>query len=256
MSDIFTSGDNQADTNGQSEGTETTSVLGELVGEGKKFKDVDALARGKLESDRYIERLEKALEEASMDLNESKRVEDLLAQLKDRNKTPDATAGKDPEPEQKPGSTRQSDNTSQSVGEDDIERLVEKTLTEREKARTAKQNIDEATDLVSRQLGDKASEFVSNKAKELGLPVERLRDIAAESPTAFVNLLGLDSKPQKGSLQNTVRSEGMSQMNQPDERTNSWYVNLRKTDRAKYYHPSTQAQMYKDADRLGDKFWQ
>ena len=33
------------------------SVVGELVGEGRKFNDVEALAKGKLEADRFIEQM-------------------------------------------------------------------------------------------------------------------------------------------------------------------------------------------------------
>ena len=49
--------------------TPTTDALAELVGEGKKFKDIAALAVGKVESDKFIDRLKKEAADLLKSLN-------------------------------------------------------------------------------------------------------------------------------------------------------------------------------------------
>ena len=55
---------NQPDPSSQTVPTnENPSSVGELVGEGKKFSDVESLAKGKLESDKHVENLENQIKE-------------------------------------------------------------------------------------------------------------------------------------------------------------------------------------------------
>lgn len=232
---------------------DTDNLFDQLVGEGKKFKSPEDLAKSKIHSDGYIEQLTSALDELRKELEVSDNADRLLNELRSRNKNPD-TDGRDPEDNTR--DTPQKDNTSQTVSEDTLKRLVEETLTERESKSTAERNRQQASEEVRRQLGDKAQEYVTNKAEELGMAKDRLQALAEESPSAFMTLLGLDRQSEDRSRpSNQVRSEGVDQANQPEERTNQWYINLRRTNRSKYYSPQVQAQMYKDRERLGDKFW-
>src|SRR5437773_6950457 len=71
------------------------NYLEDLVGDGKKFKSPEELARGKFESDTYIKILEKRLDEYRDDILSlrkenvtNKRLEDLVNQLS--NKSPNS----------------------------------------------------------------------------------------------------------------------------------------------------------------------
>lgn len=48
---------------------DSVDYVAELVGEGKKFREIKDLAKGKVESDRYIEVLTKKLDDAVKELN-------------------------------------------------------------------------------------------------------------------------------------------------------------------------------------------
>ena len=84
---------------------ETKDYLTELVGDGKKFKDVKDLAKGKAFSDLHIQTLEKTLNQMREELQTRKTAEELINQIAltkptanpDRtgdNLPPDADAGK------------------------------------------------------------------------------------------------------------------------------------------------------------------
>lgn len=256
MADIFNGGNQSTNEDPDNKDTnEGTNPFEELVGEGKKFRDAEALAKGKLESDKYIEQLTKALEDASKELEKGDKVSELLEEIRSRsNKTTD-TDGRE-KADDKNRDIDTTDTQSKQVDEDLLERLVEKTLTDRERKATATANIEQASKMMEEKYGEKAPEVLTNRAKELGMSIERLRDLASESPTAFSQLVGVDKEATDTSHpRHQVRSEGQAQAHNPNERTNSWYTNLRRTNRGEYYRPQTQAQMYKDRERLGDKFW-
>jgi hypothetical protein len=71
--------------------TSTTNVnpLEALVGEGKKFKTAEDLARGKLEADNFVKQLQTELATLREDLNGRIKLEEFMDRLE---KTPTATA--------------------------------------------------------------------------------------------------------------------------------------------------------------------
>src|SRR4051812_39958036 len=89
----------------------------DLVGEGKKFKDIDALAAGKLESDRFIEQLKAEKADAEARASRAVEVEAELQKLRE-----DLIARKAPEPVGKPTQPSQPATT-------DIEKIVLETIT-------------------------------------------------------------------------------------------------------------------------------
>jgi hypothetical protein len=86
------------------------------------------------------------------------------------------------------------------------------------------------------------------------MSLERMRDIAAESPNAFFALIG--EKPQQPFsplTQGSVRTEGVN-MQTSTERNFDYYQKLRRENRNLYYSAKTQQQMFEDKSRLGEKF--
>jgi len=106
---------------------------------------------------------------------------------------------------------------------------------------------------LEKSFGTNAKATVQNKAKELGISIERMQEIAAESPNAFFSLIGEPKKSFNPMVQGSVRTEGVN-MQTSAERNWSYYQNLRKSDRHTYYSPKIQQQLMEDKMRMGDKF--
>jgi hypothetical protein len=101
--------------------------------------------------------------------------------------------------------------------------------------------------------GTGAKAQIEKKAEELGMSVNRLRDIASESPNAFFALIGENKRPANPMVAGSVRTEGVAMQSSTD-RNFDYYQNLRRENRNLYYSAKTQQQMFEDRERLGDKF--
>ena len=144
-------------------------------------------------------------------------------------------------------------NTTQDAS--NIEALVEQLMTKKERERTLEQNIAVANEAVLSQYGDKAAEVVKEKAATLGMSIERLKEIAAESPTAFLQLIGAKAnvKVESVTTPSSIRSETLSQTN--TDRTFEYYQKRRKENKSLYYSPKVQRMLMDDRLRLGEKFY-
>ena len=217
---------------------------------GDNWKDPEVLAKGKIEADGYIKELEGQLSNMREDLSKQDYAKDLLEQL--QNKAADPTNAKNAMPNNDTGGTSE-ENTNPSLSEEDLKSLVERTLTERDKDSVVKQNLNLVNNEMEKSYGTDASTKIQNKAKELGLTLERMQEIAAESPTAFFNLIGEPKKDFRPMVEGSVRTEGVN-MQASNERDWSYYQNLRRDNRSLYYSPKIQRQLMEDKSRLGGKF--
>lgn len=248
MTDIFNAA-TTAETTTEGQNTQTNeSFISQLVGEGKKFKDLEALAKGKLEADRHIGEITKTLDELRAELAKQDYAKSLLDTM---SKGSETRAEQPPPITPSPSNT---ENTTQSAS--DIESLVEKVITEKEKNRTVSQNIAVVGEEMERQFGDKAGQILKSKSQELGMSIDRLKEIAAESPTAFFQLIGVNA--QKKATMNTVtqssvRSETFNSNSQ--DRDFDYYQKIRKENRSLYYSPKIQNMMLQDRERLGSRFY-
>lgn len=213
---------------------------------GEAFKDPQVLAKSKLESDNYIKQLETQLTELRTELTKEEAAKKLLAELQGRRQDPNAN------PVPKQGETNPSD-TKPELSEDVIQRLVEKTLSDREQANSAQQNAKMVQDQLTQKYGTEAKAHVENKAKELGMSFDRLSALAAESPTAFMTLIGEPKPEYKPPVSGTINTAAGNYSN-PTEKNWAYYQNLRKTNKQLYFDPKTQQQMMQDKMRLGDRF--
>lgn len=247
MTDIFDSATTESTTTSEQQTQTNDSFVTQLVGEGKKFKDYEALAKGKLEADRHIGEITKTLDELRAELAKQDYAKALLEQM---SKGPE-TRQDDPPPNT--SSSSNTENTTQSAS--DIETLVEKVITEKEKNRTLSQNLTVVSDEMEKKFGDKATQVLKTKSQELGMSLDKLKEIAAESPTAFFQLIGVSAqKPTAGTApQSSVRSETFNSNSQ--DRDFDYYQTLRKENRSLYYSPKVQNMMLQDRSRLGDRFY-
>jgi type IV secretory pathway VirJ component len=244
---IFSEAQTTGTDQGLTQTTEGTNPLEVLVGEGKKFKTVEDLAKGKLEADRFISELQRQTAELQEELKKNLYEKEVLASLQAK-----ATATGDvSNAGQKTTSTTEGE-TKPKPGEADIESLIEKTIQERERKNIASQNLSAVESHLTEAYGTEAQKVVNQKAKELGLTVQRMQELAAESPTAFLSLLGEKPKQPLTIKDGSVRTESLGL--QGATRDWAYYQKLRRENPKLYFTPATQQQLMKDKIAAGDKF--
>lgn len=219
---------------------------------GEQWGDPQTLAKGYATSQEYIKQLEQQASELREDLTKAKYGEELLKEIRAQapsatessNSTPEASSTEDPAP------------TSQGVSEENLQSLIEQTLTQREAANTAKQNL-EATDAKLTELyGTESSKVIEEKGRELGMSKERLQAIASESPNAFFKLIGEEApKVSNPVTQGTVNTAAGFDTQSSAQRNFQYYQKLRRENSTKYYSPKVQNQMMQDRVALGDSFF-
>lgn len=215
--------------------------LEELVGDHKKFKSPQELAKGKFLADQYIEQLRREKDALEQELNTHKG----LKSFKDEIKAIKSGTGTEP--------PRDEDTTPPKKAEvdaSDIESVIERLLAKREGTKKAESNLDRVTRVLTEQLGDQAKVALQNKAKEVGLSLSDLQDIGIRSPDALFRMVGVDPDAKKQSFTptipgSTVRTESVT------GKGNSFYEELKRKDWKRYNSPEIEKQMMKDMERLG-----
>jgi len=231
------------------------SPIQDLVGEGKKFKTVDDLAKGKVEADAFIEKLQREQKELREELERRLSVEDALKKAQEAGVRvdPPKPAVSDPPQQAKP------------QGDADIDSRITKALEARDRTKVVEDNLQAVTKRLVDTYGttDKAAEIVKARSEELGMTVEQLGRMAADNPKAFFRLVGVDDKagneaPKTSSWNNVKNTNAMKTASgnsvvQPG--TYKWYNELRRENPAQYFSPRIQLQMDKDAREKGEAFY-
>ncbi len=220
-----------------------------LVGEGKKFSDPEQLARGKWESDKFIEKLQEELSGMRQELNTKLTLEqyiDRMADSQNRNSPP---------PPNEPNSNGGNEDL-QGLKPEDVNRLIEQRISERETERIQAENLRTVKDTLTQSLGPEFATKLKSIAQDLGMTEEDMTNMAKTKPKALIALVGVQGTKNPSQELFTPPSGQRTQINQstPD-RTFKYYENIRKTDPKTYWTPSVQNQMMKDASRLMEKFY-
>ena len=229
------------------------SYLKKLVeAKGENWSDPETLAKGKLEADGYIKSLEEQLTQMREDMKKQDYQAQLLEQLQNKATEPAAVNNGVPTNNNNNGDVG-TQNTTGAVNEDDLKSLVEKTLTQRDKDAAVKHNLSQVDQELESSFGTEAASVVQKKAEELGVTMDRLREIASESPNAFFTLIGEPQKTFNPMVQGSVRTEGVN-MQASTQRDWSYYQKLRRENPNEYFTPKLQQQLIADRMKLGDKF--
>jgi len=245
-----TTQDNQNNENQEQATPVQESFLDKLVqAKGENWRDPETLAKGKLEADGYIKNLEDQLATMREDMKKQDYQSEILTQL--QNKATETSAVNPEVPNDNTSVNTQ--NTTGAVNEEDLKSLVEKTLNQRELQAKVQTNLELVDKELEGSFGTEAKAQIEKKATELGMSIDRLREIAAESPNAFFALIGENKRPVDPMVSGSVRTEGVS-MQPSTERNFDYYQKLRRENRNLYYSAKTQQQMFEDKARLGDKF--
>ena len=219
----------------------------QLVGEGKRYKDNDALAASKLEGDRHIGNLESELAEMREELNKRLAVEDVLNRIEARQTPPQESSNPAPqEPSEQP--------ENRGVSKDEIAKLIQDTIEQTDTLKTRKSNMDAVKSALTKKFGGDYASKVRAKLNELQLGEDFANGLAATQPKAFLALVGVDEVSTGASPEpsSTVRTE----LNpQSDKRNYAYYQKLRRENPSEYFSTRVTMQMHKDAMEQGDSFY-
>lgn len=240
------------------EDTPIENAYESLVGEGKKFKDNELLARGKLEADRFIERLKQEKAELLKDLNARISLEDFVKTMKDQTRSNQSldTSTNDP------GNTNNQHHNGEVPKQQEdvlkqVQNLINTTLETHSRQSQQAQNEAAVVSKLQEVWGKGYSNKIAAKAEELGLGKDFLRDLARSNPNAFLKIVGADqvdtSNPNAHSPP-TSRLNANS-LNQNTSKNHQYYEKLRKENPRHYWTPSVQAEIHKQVAALGPKFY-
>jgi hypothetical protein len=241
---LFEEAQTTEQTNGQEE-----SYLDQVVKtKGTNWSDPEVLAKGKLEADTYIQSLEGQLADLRTDMSKQDYAAQLIQELKG-----EATVTGDVSPALENTASTAEATTPVGLGEEDLKSLVDRALTDRDNNKITESNQKIVEEEMAKKFGNDAQAEVNKRAKELGMSLDRMQEIASESPNAFLSLMGQPA-PSLGSMVNSsIRTESVTTQASSDRDWN-YYQKLRKENRNQYYSPKVQQQILDDKLRLGVKF--
>jgi hypothetical protein len=228
--------------------TPGVNYVDELVGEGKKFANLDALAQGKIESDAFIERLQQENAGLRTDLASAKSMEDMVDQLR----TPQDAPVDD-------GTHTPSVEKASPTPEADIAKMVEaqvnQVLTQQERMGNVRALEAKAKELY----GEGYQKVLTEKAKSIGIGEEFLLGLAQEQPNAFSKLMFEDKAPAQSApkANDDQLFPQTQQTGVPSIPKKNWayYEGMRKKDSVAYWKPAFQNEMHKVAAEMGPSFY-
>lgn len=223
----------------------TKKYLEELVGEGKKFSDPEALARGKAEADLFIERLKQENVGIRNELNSRVKMEEFLDKLNSSQQAKSPDAGQQPSDQAKA-------ETSPNLKPEDVIKLLD----QREQQSKAVGNVNKVKERLQEVLGPNYTTKLKQVASNLNLSTDHLNSLASTSPEAFYKLIGLEDK-KPDAFQAPMRNQMQVTGFKPENTVRDWdYYQKLKADKGvtHYWSTAVQNQLHLDAHRLGDKF--
>lgn len=228
----------------------TSTIVTELVGEGKKYKTMDDLAKSRIEADSFIEKLKvenKALREA---LDTEGSPDEVLARINALLQS-------------KEGSNRNAtDQTSNQPPKESLsEEKVLELLSKREREQQIKKNVDTFNSAVNRAFGEKTGEVVATRLDELGMDMDTFKDLSARNPQAALRILGLKDSgalASGGGMDASVNTEayfGPAGKGNGETQNFAFFQKLRRELGSAYYEPHIQKQVFEARKKMGDAFW-
>lgn len=232
---------------GTTPGNVSADLMTELVGEGKKYKTVEDLARSRLEADIHIKRVETENAEMREKLAKAASVEDILAAVKAQGAV---SANETPDPE---------DRTTASPGltTEQVAKIVAEQVSGIRTKEVRDTNRSKANAEMIRLFGDKAQEVFLKEATTPELQAT-YKELAELNPDKFVAIF---KKPETNTQNVDTGGKNIQALNlnqdlgglQPG--TQAFYSALRKKEPKTYFAAATQLQMHKDAMSNPDKYF-
>jgi len=215
-----------------------------LVGEGKKYKDTDAVTKALIEKDRFIEQLKAEKAEVLRDLQARPPVQDRSQEILDRLNDLARPATESPVI---PPTERVD---VKGLTEDDVLRVLQ----QREATARATANMNQVKSDLEKKFGPNYGQVLKSLQDKMGVSSNFLDNIAAQSPAAFMQLLGGEKAEAVFTPPTSTKPATFTPTNN-GPKPRSQYLKLKAENLAEYNRPAVQNQMYKDAMALGEAFF-
>lgn len=222
-----------------SEKDQSQGALAMLVGEGRKYKTVEDLAKAYINADQHIGTLESDNASLKEQVAKGKTVDEVLERLEqDRQRSGDDKSH------------------AQSISVADIAKIVEAQITGRETAKAKNENIAKAQALLVQKFGDKAKE-VFLAAADTKEKLRAMNELAAVSPDLFAQLFSTSPDVRNATDGSNKGKEATGQTatgRAADPDCKEYYDEMRRKDPRKFYSQSVQLEMHKRALANPTKF--
>lgn len=224
----------------------TDNYLEYLVGDDKKFKTPEDLAKGKYESDLYIKTLTAKMDEMRNDYtnlrndyNSRAKLEELIDQVKAGNQkanAPDADDTKKPE-----------------INPDDLIRLVNEQFQKNKVQELEETNYKQVQQRLKERFGSNREAFKQH-LDALDLSEEVVKQLARKNPKLVLKTLDLDNRGS--GFDAPMRSNQRTDLFAPKAQKRDWdYWQKVKKDNPDYYWSAAGTnQMHEDYRSLGSDF--
>lgn len=232
MDDLFT----EVEVTNEDDGAEALKQYAEKFGI-ELNETTEKIVRSKYEADKFIEQMKREQEELRTELNKQLTLEQIMTEIK---------ASKAPVEPSTPQEPRQPGETQTP----DIEKLVSDLLERKKNEEKAMSNTALVDQKLKESFGLDAARKVNEKARELGMTLSELKEQAVRNPKAFFKLMDMDKAPSTTPAPTAPRSSVSTPPANSGGRDKAYYERLKAQDRAKYFSPATQVQMYKDMEKV------
>jgi hypothetical protein len=247
--------------NTPAEDEENKSFYETLVGEGKKFKDNEALARAKWHSDRTIQEREQELNEIRKELDKRLSLEELLAKIertaakKANNQIDEGDVTKQKEAD--PANLGDNGKSTPGFTQDDINKFVRDALSQESMKRTVAQNGEYVRNTLKQTWGNDFHNILAQRTEELGMTKEEATQLAGTKPDVLLAALGVQRKQKQvdgfAPIKNAFNSAPSNQTRL--DKNFAFFEKLRKENIREWMQPSTQREMFELARKHGDAFY-
>ena len=227
------------------------SVLDTLVGAGKKFDNVEALAKGKQESDEHIKTIEQEnaklkedLEKAGADSN----INELIEAVKQAQ------------------AIKQSSEGDKTMSQEELQEVIRSIVKDDNTADTKAANRAKGNALVLQKVDgnvEAARALVTERATALGMTPKALAELSEESPEAFAALIdpktsiaSSGSPTQLDGVRTDVLDSNTIPLEEDGFKTKAWFDAKRKeVGHVKYINDQTiQRELTRSMNGLGERF--
>jgi|TARA_Y100000310_G_scaffold75259_2_gene71517 hypothetical protein len=218
-------------------------TLADWVGEGKKYATEEEFVKAFSHSQAHIITVEKSYGDLKSDLDKRLTVEELVTKLQTPQTTP-SPAGE---------SSETTETTTPGPSTDELAELVNTTVDARIGDFT-KEQLEVANETtVSREMRTRfgsdqsVATVLQAKAKEVGLSIADLQNIAKQNPKVFLSMFPVGSGSGSTQTTSSVNTDGEQfTTDKKSTRNFTYYEDLRKNNSREYWKPRVQVQMAKD----------
>jgi hypothetical protein len=213
--------------------TQTSDIVSALVGEGKKYKTFDDLAKGYINADGFIEQLKAENRDLKEKVTAAKTVDDVLQRLNQQQTTQES----DPSPAPTKG-----------VDVSELSKLVEATVTGLETQKQRRSNMLKADAKMKEVFGEKAGEKFAEFASTPELQ-KVYTELASVDPDKFISLFVGDVPKNTGvgsggTVNTTVNYSSANPSGRVQQfGTKEYFDNIRRTNPKSYYSTDFQLKM-------------